>query len=152
MNADKPDIADPSAAAAEVVALAEDEISIDKRQVVTGRVRLRTVTDVAEELVREDLQGVRAEIERVPVDRLLEPGESPPVPRSEGSVTIVPIVEEVLVVEKRLRVKEEVHLALLPTAERMEIPVTVRKQRAVIERVDGDDDAFAHHQTHREED
>ena len=152
MNADNPDFPDPSAAAAEVVALAEDEISIGKRQVVTGRVRLHTVTDVAEEFVREELQGVRAEIERVPVDRLLEPGESPPVPRTEGSVTIVPVVEEVLVVEKRLRLKEEVHLALLPTTERMEVPVTVRKQRAVIERVDIGDAPNVNHRTRREED
>src|SRR5512134_135738 len=98
VNADEADKSDSPEVAEDVVTLAQDEISIGKRQVVTGRVRLRTVTDVAEELVREDLQGVRAEIERVPVDRLLEPGESPPVPRSEGSVTIVPIVEEVLVV------------------------------------------------------
>lgn len=153
MNADEADKPDPPAAAATVVALAEDEISIGKRQVVTGRVRLRTVTDVAEELVREDLQGVRAEIERVPIDRVLDAGESPPVPRTEGDVTIVPVVEEVLVVEKRLRVKEEVRLVLRPTSDSIEVPVTVRKQRAVIERVDVEDPLNApHHQARREED
>lgn len=154
MNTGKPDKPEPSGVAADVVTLAEDEISIGKRQVVTGRVRLRMVTDVAEELVHEKLRGVRAEIERVPMDRLLEPGESPPVPRTEGSVTIVPVVEEVLVVEKRLRLKEEVHLALLPTSDSVEVPVTIRKQRAVTERVDFDDDDAGNvsHQTHREED
>jgi stress response protein YsnF len=151
-EADKPNL---SAAATEVVALAEEEVSVDKRRVVAGRVRLRTITDVADELVREELQGMRAEIERVPVDRLLEVGENPPTLRVEGEVTIVPVVEEVLVVEKRLRLKEEVRLALRPTTDRVEVSVPVRKQRAVVDRVDAAADGDApntNHRPHREED
>jgi hypothetical protein len=37
--------------------------------VVTGGVRVRTVTDTAEELVRQELWGERVEVERVPVDK-----------------------------------------------------------------------------------
>lgn len=155
MNPDEADQPNLSAEATEVVALAEEEVSVDKRRVVSGRVRLRTITDVADELVREELQGMRAEIERVPVDRLLEVGENPPAPRVEGEVTIVPVVEEVLVVEKRLRLKEEVRLALRPTTDRVEVSVPVRKQRAVVDRVDAAADGDApntNHRTHREED
>jgi stress response protein YsnF len=149
VNADEADKPNLSANTADVVTLAEEEVSVGKRRVVAGRVRLRTVTDVADELVDEELQGVRAEIERVAVDRLLEVGESPPVPRVEGGVTIVPVVEEVLVVEKRLRLKEEVHLALRPTTDRVEVSVPVRKQRAVIERVDANADESAPTTNHR---
>jgi stress response protein YsnF len=125
------------AADTEVIPLAEDEVRVSTRDVVTGRVRVRTVTDTVEETVGQELQGVRAEVERVPVDRLLDPGAPSPQPRVEGGVTVVPIVEEVLVVEKRLLLKEEVRITLRDTTEYVEVPVQLRRQRAVVERSDG---------------
>jgi stress response protein YsnF len=56
--------------------------------------------------------------------------------RTEGDVTILPVVEEVLVVETRLLLKEEIHVRRTATRETVEIPVTLRRQRAVVERVD----------------
>lgn len=138
MNTNKP-AAPPTDPAAEVVPLVEDEFRVDTREVVTGRVRLRTVTDTAEELVRQELQGTRADVERVPANRVLADGEALPSPRTEGNVVIVPVVEEMLVVEKRLVLKEEVRITLHDTKEIAEVPVTVRKQRAVVERIDMDD-------------
>jgi stress response protein YsnF len=49
-------------------------------------------------------------------------------------VTIVPVLEEVLVVEKRLVLKEELHIRRRVDTESVEVPVTLRKQRAIIER------------------
>jgi stress response protein YsnF len=121
----------------EVIPLVEDEVRVSTRDVVTGRVRVRTVTDTVKETVGQELQGVRAEVERVPVDRLLDPGAPSPQPRVEGGVTVVPIVEEVLVVEKRLLLKEEVRITLRDTTEYVEVPVQLRRQRAVVERSDG---------------
>ena len=54
-------------------------------------------------------------------------------------VTVVPVLEEVLVVEKRLVLKEELHIRRRIETEAVEVPVTLRKQRAVIERLDPDD-------------
>lgn len=125
------------AADTEVIPLVEDEVRVSTRDVVTGRVRVRTVTDTVEETVGQELQGVRAEVERVPVDLLLDPGAPSPQPRVEGDVTVVPIVEEVLVVEKRLLLKEEVRITLRDTTEYVEVPVQLRRQRAVVERSDG---------------
>jgi stress response protein YsnF len=67
------------------------------------------------------------------VDRVVS--EAPGV-RTEGGVTIVPVLEEVLFVEKRLVLKEELHIRRTATTETVELPVTLRKQRAVIERVE----------------
>lgn len=125
------------AADTEVIPLVEDEVRVSTRDVVTGRVRVRTVTDTVEETVGQELQGVRAEVERVPVDLLLDPGAPSPQPRVEGDVTVVPIVEEVLVVEKRLLLKEEVRITLRDTTEYVEVPVQLRRQRAVVERSEG---------------
>lgn len=49
----------------------------------------------------------QAGVERVPVNRLVD---NEPQTRQEGDVTIIPVVEEVLVVEKRLLLKEEIHI------------------------------------------
>ena len=116
----------------------EEQLQLDKREVVTGRVRVRTITDSSEELVRQELQGERVEVERVPINILVEPGAAPPQLRTEGNVTILPVVEEVLVVERRLLIKEELRLIRHATKEVIETPVTLRKQRAVVERLDSE--------------
>jgi stress response protein YsnF len=48
--------------------------------------------------------------------------------------TIIPVLEEVLVVEKRLVLKREIRIRMRPTSETAEIPVSLRKQRAKVER------------------
>ncbi len=53
-------------------------------------------------------------------------------------VTIISIVEERLIVERQLVVVEEIRLHRHATTESVEVPVTLRKQRAVVERVDAD--------------
>jgi len=116
----------------EVIPLVEEELRIDKRSVVTGKVRVRTVVDTVEEMARATLEGRQVEVVRVPIDREIDVA---PAVRTEGDVVIVPVVEEVLVVEKRLVLKEELRLQPRKTEETVEVPVTLRKQRAVVERV-----------------
>jgi stress response protein YsnF len=115
-----------------VIPLVEETASIGKREVVTGRVRVQPVTDTIEELARADVQRESVEVTRVPIDRMVE---TAPEIRTEGDVTIVSVVEEVLVVEKRLVLKEELHIRRRVTTEAAEVPVTLRKQRAIMERV-----------------
>jgi len=118
-----------------VLPIVEETLHISKREVVTGRVRVRTVTDLIEERVRQELSGQHVEVERVPVDVLIERDAAPPEPRTEGDVTIVPILEEVLVVEKRLLLKEELRITCHRTTNVTEVAVPLRKQRAEIERL-----------------
>jgi uncharacterized protein (TIGR02271 family) len=121
-----------------VLPIVEEELQVGKRGFETERVRVRTVTDSTEEFVRQELTGERLEIERVPIDLLIEPGADLPRIRTEGHVTIFPVLEEVVVVEKRLRLKEEVRITKRVTTELTETPMTVRKQRAVIERLNSE--------------
>ena len=122
----------------DVLPLVEEELRVSKRDSVTGRVRVRTVTETLDEIVRQDLQGERVEVERVLVDTLVEPGAPVPQVRTEGDVTILPVLEEVLVVEKRLLLKEEVRISRRATTHVAEVPVTLRKQRAIVERLDSE--------------
>ena len=68
---------------------------------------------------------------RVPIGKEVKVA---PVQRTEGDVLIIPVIEEVLVVEKRLVLKEELRISRRTTREDIEVPVTIRKQRAVVER------------------
>lgn len=122
---------DPRTAAEEIIPLVEETASFSKREVVTGRVRVHTVTDTVEELARASVQREDVEVTRVPIDRVVE---TAPAIRTDGDVTIVPVLEEVLVVEKRLVLKEELHIRRRVETETVEVPVTLRKQRAVVER------------------
>jgi uncharacterized protein (TIGR02271 family) len=133
------------ASSEQTLALAEEVLKVGKRQVVTGRVRVRTETETVETMARAELEGETVEVTRVPCERYVD--EAPPV-RTEGEVTILPVVEEVLVVETRLLLKEEIHLRRTKTRETVEIPATLRRQRAVVERIDpvtGDVTIDPHH-------
>lgn len=119
----------------DTIAVTEERLDLQKRRVVTGGVRLRTETQSHDELVSAELNGESVEVTRVPVDREVA---TPPDIRHEGDVTIVPVLEERLVVEKRLVLVEEIHLRRKPTQERVEIPVTLRRQNVVVDQIDPD--------------
>ena len=122
---------DTQTEAEEVLPLVDEIATIHKREVVTGKVRVRTVTDTVEELARATLQSAAVEVTRVPIDQVVD---TAPEIRTEGDVTIVPVLEEVLVVTKQLVLKEELHIRRRVETEAVEVPVTLRKQRAVVER------------------
>lgn len=114
------------------IPLHAEELSVTKQQVETGRVQVGTVTRVHEEQVDEPLERQHVEIEHVVIDR---PIDAVPAVRQEGDTTIIPVVEEVLVVERRLRLKEEIHIRRVQTTERYRESVTLRRQEAVVKRL-----------------
>ncbi|MCB8821451.1 YsnF/AvaK domain-containing protein [Microvirga rosea] len=119
----------------EVIPLMEETASVGKRPIITGRLRVQTVTDTVEEIAHADVRRATVEITHVPVNEIVE---TAPEIRTEGDVTIVPVLEEVLVIEKRLVLKEELHIRRHVATETVEAPVTLRKQRVVVERLNTD--------------
>ena len=115
------------------IPLTAEELRVEKRSVVTGRVRVKTIVDSFEQIVKESLKTERLETTRVEIGKEIE---AVPLVRTEGDTTIIPVVEEVLIVEKRLFLKEEIHVRRVISNEPVEAPVTLRKQRAVVERDD----------------
>lgn len=115
-----------------VVPLVEETLLLGKRQVETGRVRVALTTEVVEEVLRATLRSRRAEVERRPMGHTVT--EAPAV-RQEGDVMIIPVVEEVLVVEKRLVLREEIHVRMVDEEKAFEQPATRRVQRAAVERI-----------------
>jgi stress response protein YsnF len=120
----------------ETILSAEESARIDTRRVVTGRVRVATRVETTEETLRAELEGDVVDVVRVPVDRIVD---SVPAVRVEGDETVVPVVEEVLFVEKRLVLKEEIRIRRRTETQSVEVPVSLRKQQASVERLDADD-------------
>jgi uncharacterized protein (TIGR02271 family) len=121
-----------------VIPLAEESASISKREVETGQVRIALSTDLETVIAREMLRGCRIEVERVPIDRALPGGELAPQSRQEGDTLVIPVVEEKAVVAKRLVVTEEVRLRFVTTETLFEEEVSVRRQRATVDRATPD--------------
>lgn len=114
-----------------VVPVIEETLKVGKRTVETGGVRIRTVTTEHERTVDEPLGREEVTIERVPVDRVVD---GPQQSRREGDVLIIPVVEEVLVVEKRLMLKEELHVRKRWVEERRPQTVALRREEPIVER------------------
>jgi uncharacterized protein (TIGR02271 family) len=115
-----------------VVPLHIEEMSVAKRRVVTGQVRVGIVTKETEQLVEELLDHEHVEIERTAIGKQVD--KAPPV-REEGDTLIIPILEEVVVVERRLVLKEEVRVRRTREKQPYQERVVVRKQEAVITRL-----------------
>ncbi|MGI4795100.1 MAG: DUF2382 domain-containing protein, partial [Janthinobacterium lividum] len=107
----------PTTTTLETINLLEEVLRVSKREVETGRVRVSVLTDTEQRVVAETLRSRRVEVERVKLGRRLEPGETMPQSRIEGQELVVPIVEEMLVVEKRLVVTEELRIRIMHTEE-----------------------------------
>jgi len=117
-----------------VIPLAEETVSVSKREVETGRVQVALTTDTETVIAREMLRGRRVEVERVPVNQTLPDGAPTPQSREEGDTLVIPVVEEVAVVVKRLVIREEVRLRFVSTETPFEEVVSVRRQRATVDR------------------
>ena len=116
-----------------VVPLIAEEISISKKVVETGGIRVHktvseTVQQINEPIIREHL-----DVERVEINQFVE---TAPAIRYEGDVMIVPVLEEVVVTQKRLLLREEVRF----TKRREEIAnvqeVTLRREEINLEKID----------------
>ena len=110
-----------------------EDLTVSKRQIAGDMVQVSTVTRENESLVDETLNHERVQIDRIPVGRQVD--AVPPV-RQEGDTTILPVVEETVVVERRLILKEEIHIRRLHVSERHQEAVILRKQEAVITRIE----------------
>lgn len=114
-----------------VVPVVEESVSIRTRKKETGTVRVEKNVREEEEVIDVPLSTTEVEVQRVPVDRIVD---EPVAERREGDTLIVPVLEEVLVVEKKLRLKEEIHITTRKTSREHSERVTLRKEEVTVER------------------
>jgi uncharacterized protein (TIGR02271 family) len=121
-----------TAAISRIVPVIEEQIHIQKQLVDQGGYRLSKKVSIRHETVDEPLVSRSVQIERHAVGRLLPSMESPPA-RREGTTMIFSVVEEVLVTEKRLMLKEEIHVTQTEATVHRPVNVALRSEEMVIE-------------------
>lgn len=114
-----------------VIPLVEETVQVEKRVHERGRVRISQRVREEHVHVEEPLVSERVEVERVPVGRYVEVA---PEPRYEGDTLVLPCVEEVLVVERRLRLREEVRVRRVQQRETFVQDIPVRKTEVEVTR------------------
>jgi uncharacterized protein (TIGR02271 family) len=115
-----------------VVPVLVEELDVQKRPVEIGKVRITKVVHERETTVDEPLWHDDVAITRVPIQRVVEG----PVPvREENGTTIISVVEEVLVVEKRWMLREEIHIRQQRIETHQPQRITLRSEEVQVERV-----------------
>lgn len=112
-----------------IIPLVAEELAVTKRVIETGRVAVTRVTRERSELIIEALAQENVEISREEIGRQVE---SMPVIRQEGDTVVIPIVEERLVIERRLFLKEEVRVRRVRTDTSHQETASLRHHEVVI--------------------
>lgn len=113
-----------------------EQLDVSKRVVATGVVRVHKQVRTHDEVIDEPLLREEVEVVRVPRNQVVA---APVAVRQEGEVLIVPVLREVLVVEKRLMLVEEVHIIRHQTTIHEPQTIPVREEQAVVTRLPVDE-------------
>ena len=118
-----------------VIPVSEERAVVRKQQLEGATVRVTKAVRTEEQTVDEALVSEEIEVERIRIDSVVDAPE--PI-RTEGDTTIIPLYEEVLVVEKRLVLTEEVRVSKRRTERREPQRVTLRREEVSVERFEAE--------------
>ena len=121
-----------SGGAAAVVPVIAEDLQVGRRSVETGRVRVTKLVREQQQVVDEPTVTEEVVVERVPVNRYVD---GPVEPRQEGETLVLPVLEEVVVVERRLMLKEEVRITKRKSESHKPQTVTLRSEDVKIDRI-----------------
>ena len=116
-----------------IIPVIEEFLTVSKEVIETGKVYISKRSDVKDATVNIPLIKEGYTVERHPVKgRILDKA---PETSHEGDTMIIPVVQEVLVIEKKYEVIEEVHVIKTKT----EVPhvqqIPLLKEEVIVERV-----------------
>ncbi len=116
-----------------VVPVLREELRVDRREVEQGGVRVHKRVEEREEVVEQPTFREEVTVERVALGRPIDEAIGS---RQEGDTLIIPVLEEMLVVEKRLVLKEEVRITKRRINETEQARVVLREEHVDIEEID----------------
>ncbi len=114
-----------------VIPIVEERLTVGKRTLVTGKVRLIKTVQEFDAQLDEPLAVRTFDVERVILNQSVE---TAPGMRQEGETTIYPLVEEQLILTKQLVLKEEIRVTRRDTERRDTQVVTLRREHVEVER------------------
>lgn len=104
---------------------------VETQLVERGQIHINKEVVEQEEVIHEDLLREDVTIERIPINSFVDDIQSA---HYEGDVYILPVYEEVMVVEKRIRLKEEVRITKRQNTETKSETVKLRQEIVSVER------------------
>ncbi|HEY0757690.1 MAG TPA: YsnF/AvaK domain-containing protein [Acidisarcina sp.] len=115
--------------------LIEEQLSVDKRTVETGRVRVEKHVEEYEQTLDVPLSVSTVEIKRVPCNQIVD---TEPAIRTENDAIIYPVVEERLVWTRQLYLVEEVHILRRKDERRDNRTVSLKREHLTVTRTPAD--------------
>ena len=117
-----------------VIPVIREELRVARREIERGGVRVHKRVEEREEVVEEPAYREEVTVERVPLG---QPIDEEIGSRQEGDTLIIPVLEEMLVVEKRLVLKEEVRITKRRIEETEQARIVLREEHVDIEELGG---------------
>lgn len=114
-----------------LIPVIEEELTVGKRIVESGKVHITKQIREVEETVNVPLLHEEVSVERVPVNKVVE--ERLPT-RYDGDTLIIPVIEEQVFVQKRLVLVEELHVRKQTIETNQPHTVTLLKEEVKITR------------------
>ncbi len=111
----------------------EESLHVNKVPVIRDHVRVTTHVSTRDEVVELETNNEEVSIERVAIGRIVDVAAAP---RTEGDTLIVPVYEEIYVVEKRLVLREEVRVTRSLSRQTRSETVTLRSEQVLVEHID----------------
>jgi uncharacterized protein (TIGR02271 family) len=112
-------------ARSQVIPIFEEKLRVDKVEREADRLLIKTSIKHRTEYADIELHRADATIERIMINRFVE--AAPPI-RQEGDTVVVSVVEEIMVVEKRLLLKEEIRIHQQHIVQHLHQPVVLRSE------------------------
>lgn len=119
-----------------IIPVIQEQLVIDKQVIETGKVRVRKT--VSEETASLNIPLIQEtyDVQRVPAQQVMD---NPPGVRYEGDTIVVPVMREIIIVEKKYELIEEVRLTRRTTAIPHVQEITLLKEHVQVERIQLDD-------------
>lgn len=118
------------------IPLLAEQLNVSKRIVDTGKgVRVHKTVEERAELVDLPLLHDELLIEHIAIGTLIN-DDAIPTTRYEGETMIVPVLEEVLLVHKQLRLKEEIRITRQQRERHAPQTILLKTETATVERFD----------------
>ncbi len=108
----------------------EEQAQVDKKVIEKGTVRIVKKVNTEDATINIDLKTEEIKVERITVNKYVD---TPPVVRYEGNTTIIPVIKEVAVVEKKLLLVEEIYITKTINITGEEKIIPLRKEEVIVE-------------------
>ena len=107
----------------------EEKLRVAKAERDADRVTIRTIVSERTEYADIELKSSDLIVERIAINRVVD---AAPSVRQEGDTVIVPVIEEIMVVERQLLLKEELRVRQQPIVQHVREPVVLRSEEVSV--------------------